>query len=809
MYIKKVKILGFGKWVDKEFDFHSDLQIIRGANESGKTTLLAFIKSILFGFATGKQKYAQYLPKNSSQYGGELTLVDNDDTWLIRRKEGKFGGEVTLFKNDLEVPNTLLSDIVKSVTKDLYETTYVINHNNIDKFNELTKDQLITEVLTVGAVNSSQWLNYSQVLDKSSGDIYKPTGKNPILNKELKHYDELISQKDNYQSQKDLYDDLHNDKATLEMKISELAKKQATLNNKSIEIEKYTNQESDYVELQTLNEQLGNNQLKTISDDDWNLFTLNKEKINSITLNKDKLNNELPQLTNYENDLLENYEANKKDIDEIEDKIEDLNKEIFTRNQLEEQRNKQEKQVIMLQEKYNLQSNATPLNLEELHLLQDSITKKADNNTLIIAGVGGIITILSFLISSAAKYLGIVVGIIIMGYFGFKYFNIQKTSDTSSVEKIINKHGYVNFSVEDIIELQPQLKEINRLQLELQETLRKLTEADKRIEVWNNKLQQFKIIQNSEIDIKEVRNYFNNLMTVIRKKEALITNKQNFENETKILDTNLQELAKMQTNILNKYDETTELDFEVRKNNENQNKIKIKRKEILDETLKSLNTYLKSNNIDFKELYEIKQSVDNDLKQVSNEILTINDQLAKIKLSLNDLVSDEKYLELQKNIDDTADKIIELFDDWAAHKLASKWIYDTLNLASANRFPKMLERTAKYFKIMTDGKYIKIDIKNKSIKVQSNNKQKFDLGELSKGTIAQLFIALRSSFVMEISDIVQLPILIDDAFNDFDKTRLLAGLKLIKEMSKENQIIFVTTDALSQEYFDDERVISL
>lgn len=64
MKLVKAKIYGFGKWVDQEFDFQQDYQVIFGSNEAGKTTLLNFIKSILFGFASarGDNKYLQYKP---------------------------------------------------------------------------------------------------------------------------------------------------------------------------------------------------------------------------------------------------------------------------------------------------------------------------------------------------------------------------------------------------------------------------------------------------------------------------------------------------------------------------------------------------------------------------------------------------------------------------------------------------------------------------------------------------------------------------------------------------------------------------
>ena len=49
MRIKQLEIYGYGKWVDQTFDLVNDVQLFYGANEAGKSTLMSFIHSILFG----------------------------------------------------------------------------------------------------------------------------------------------------------------------------------------------------------------------------------------------------------------------------------------------------------------------------------------------------------------------------------------------------------------------------------------------------------------------------------------------------------------------------------------------------------------------------------------------------------------------------------------------------------------------------------------------------------------------------------------------------------------------------------------
>lgn len=50
MYINRIEIFGYGKWSNVRMDFHQQLQIFQGENESGKSTLRSFIQHIYLDF---------------------------------------------------------------------------------------------------------------------------------------------------------------------------------------------------------------------------------------------------------------------------------------------------------------------------------------------------------------------------------------------------------------------------------------------------------------------------------------------------------------------------------------------------------------------------------------------------------------------------------------------------------------------------------------------------------------------------------------------------------------------------------------
>lgn len=82
MRINRLQIHAFGKLQDRELCFTPGLNLIYGPNESGKSTLMAFLRAALYGFnqplgknrRIQKELYEKYRPWFDHRYGGWLEL---------------------------------------------------------------------------------------------------------------------------------------------------------------------------------------------------------------------------------------------------------------------------------------------------------------------------------------------------------------------------------------------------------------------------------------------------------------------------------------------------------------------------------------------------------------------------------------------------------------------------------------------------------------------------------------------------------------------------------------------------------------
>jgi uncharacterized protein YhaN len=91
--ITDVEIDGFGAWSDLKLDHVSEgLTVFYGPNEAGKTTLMEFVRSVLYGYSA--ERRSRYLPPVAGgRGGGALAVVGAGGRFSIRRTPGSLTGD--------------------------------------------------------------------------------------------------------------------------------------------------------------------------------------------------------------------------------------------------------------------------------------------------------------------------------------------------------------------------------------------------------------------------------------------------------------------------------------------------------------------------------------------------------------------------------------------------------------------------------------------------------------------------------------------------------------------------------------------
>ena len=177
MKIKNIKINSYGTLKDKEINLENNLNIIYGKNESGKSTLLNFIKNIFYGISKNKNgkdisDYEKYLPWNGEEFSGkiEYSLDDNTSYEIFRDFHKKspqvFNGNLddisSSFKIDKKDGNQFFYEQT-GVDEKVYLSTIMTPQQEVILDNT-SKNNLLQKVANLGGTGDDG-VSFSKAID--------------------------------------------------------------------------------------------------------------------------------------------------------------------------------------------------------------------------------------------------------------------------------------------------------------------------------------------------------------------------------------------------------------------------------------------------------------------------------------------------------------------------------------------------------------------------------------------------------------------------------------------------------------------
>ncbi|MGW8222802.1 MAG: AAA family ATPase [Syntrophobacteria bacterium] len=215
MRLASLHIDGFGIFHNLDITGLSPgLNVFLGENESGKTTLLAFLRVILFGFPPGQRRENVYPPLAGGRHGGYLNLLSGDkEEYVVGRYHGRKRGPLTVTlpdgsQGDAEVVRQLTG----AATEDLFRAVFAFSLEELQRFESLKKQEVKAAIYSAGAgVGKVSIAQIEKGLEASIGRLYKPGGKKPEINtlfRELQEIDRTIGEK---VAEIDRYDELRHE----------------------------------------------------------------------------------------------------------------------------------------------------------------------------------------------------------------------------------------------------------------------------------------------------------------------------------------------------------------------------------------------------------------------------------------------------------------------------------------------------------------------------------------------------------------------------------------------------------------------
>ena len=220
MRIAAAQIDSFGIFRDLRLpDLPPGLVLVHGNNEAGKTTLLWFLRGMLFGFPHGHSKDPQYLAVENTAHGGQLTLITDDDRRFILTRSGtRRGGAATLTSPELPAGGPdQLNALLGHATADLFRNVYAFSLAELHSLDPLNAEGVKGAIHAAAAGTGIHALPQALKQLKSQLDaLYKRRGQTQEINTRLAEWERTSAQLREVTRDADQYDALCAQLATTE-----------------------------------------------------------------------------------------------------------------------------------------------------------------------------------------------------------------------------------------------------------------------------------------------------------------------------------------------------------------------------------------------------------------------------------------------------------------------------------------------------------------------------------------------------------------------------------------------------------------
>ena len=789
MKLAKIEIIHFGKLNNVNFNLKDNLDVFQGANEAGKSTIVAFIKQVIFGFYLKNTKTAPFFEDYSplarvSPMGGSLTFKDGEDEYVLRRlyvKGDPKKGVLTVTLNGELISEESFFKKIQDIGPQFYADSFIFNQDTLREVTGLSQAQLMERIYFLGAAESSKLLDLRDDFEKQAGELFKKSGRKPEINALLTQI-KAEEEKVNATSQE--FEKYHQ----LELELNKLTQQKRDAQTNLKQIEKQV-QKLDFLKQQLLNYQEYQklkSQIKPVSfsDEEFDDAQSLEIEIKSLKTSLQKLEDQAGQISQ----TLDNDSTNLQDLADQKAQILQWQSELKQTSQKIESLQSELQQLQTYQAEAFELLKMTKEQRQELksdyQKVQEQEKKKASNQGqyLNIIGIALIVIglILCFVVAPICVLLSAVGALLV--WIGHKSTPTQDEAGIFKKKYHINPSDFdYNSTINQMLQLQSKEQDLDNqqknkaeLKVDLQKIMAQLKQAGYEVDTFDEIIPTLTKIQNKINEASQNQRHLQDLSLQEKQLQDEITTHQTKLNEI---------YAKNKLTSLAEFKELAE-----KAQAQKQLRLHLQTlKNSMQDDLNQLEKIAPDESDFMQKLTQANEKLNTEQDAFNN----LQEQTAQLKAEMTQLADSSAVFDEKQTLANLRSQLREKSIQYLADLAAARWIAVSLDLASNGRFPKMIRSAKEYFNLLTGGRYVDIEI-GKKIKVISKNKRKYDVQYLSRGTSEQLYFALKLAFVEQILDKISLPILIDDAFVNFDNQRTSYIVQLLEKLSQKSQVLIFT-----------------
>ena len=233
MFINEIHIDGFGPLYNTGLtELPKGLVVVLGQNETGKSTLLSFVRYSFYDY--GRKHVNKYPPLQGGSHGGRIIVIsDSGDKFQIDQKEGK----PFKFKHISENSKVQsVDELTGHLSLSLFENIYAFSISELISIDSLTSQEL-KDSLFSASMGANKYRQAIERIKELKGQLFKKTGRKPLINVKIAEIVKLDKKINDLSIDSDQYDELIVKKQKIERQINE---KQRSMKEYREKLNEYT-----------------------------------------------------------------------------------------------------------------------------------------------------------------------------------------------------------------------------------------------------------------------------------------------------------------------------------------------------------------------------------------------------------------------------------------------------------------------------------------------------------------------------------------------------------------------------------------
>ena len=768
MKIIELQVDGFGLYHDfhlGEDAFSAPITVFYGLNEAGKSTLHAFIRAILFGFPVRGRR--TYEPLRGGRLGGRITLKDpQGERVRIERHAPPKKGTVKVYTEQGHIEGeAFLNRLLGNVSAAQFENIFAFSHDELQRLETLHSEEisayLYHALLGTGSVDL---LDTERKMRQNQDELFKPRAVKPQMNRLLKALEQKEAELEQIEARLAEYAPLQDE---LRMEEDQLARLEDERREAEAERQRVRLVLEEWRKVQTKEEELHQitaerEILQADIADHLELLgpSWSKEKVSAV------------DLTIQTRDALLKLAGEKKQAEEaLEQLQEESERALDNVHRLQEALKAEEERLLMEQPQKEVQGDIREEDVDP-QAKKKVAKKKGQKRKQRAAVSAALAALIPAVLLAYDQLLGAVIVLLCLAYV--TYLQFQKDDE----ERLTDLRNQQQFAEERLIKKQESERQMRQLE-------RELDEAFKRVQAINRK-----------------KDHQEQLTREIRDRWQAKTNEMALP-----ADISPDGLAVLLHTLA-----------ETKRALKREQRLKMRQAQCqaaVDAWKQNLNEHGGSGSFSAKDWQERLAEIEQRENRMVEEMQRRATRIGQLKAELEERASAEELALKRQEFEEMKHRFNALAKSWSINRIAEHLCTSMRRTYEEERQPEVLREAGRWMQRITSGRYARViaPLGQRDFVLVTPQGERLTTKQLSRGTVEQLYLALRFALVQAYGKHVCLPVIMDDVFVHFDARRLRQTLLGLVELSRSRQILLFTCHehVLRQieEVVDDVHVIAL